>query len=101
MFATVVGVRRVAGTAKASGNKFDLCRVLVLRPLECFANATVNVDAHGFEATELVLDEKALQSFKSLKFPAQVNLTIDARVGRQGLESVVIGHEPVKNLAAA
>jgi hypothetical protein len=88
----VIGVKRIEGTAKASGNPFDMCRLFCLVPIEIGAGKT-KVSGFGMEVAEMELEPEALQQFAGLKFPADVELRIDQKFVFGEFRSVVTGLE--------
>lgn len=100
---TVLGVKTVSGTAKESGNPFNICRLLAMSPIENGGGKNVNVTGYGFELAEIELDPTAFPAFRDVKFPAQLELETDVRPFRGKLETLVVGFKPVgsKPLAAA
>lgn len=102
MFATVIGVRFMAGKSKKSGNEFEMVRALVLRPVESFKRSDLDVQALGFEAVEVPLSQKGFEQMKTAKFPLQCELSIEQTIGRGGVESVITGYQapaPLKSAA--
>lgn len=89
---TVLGVKRIEGNAKTTGNPFDMCRLFAMVPIEVTgAGSKVTVHGFGFELAEVNLDPDALPKFKDVRFPAQLELLTDSRPFRGKLETVVTG----------
>jgi hypothetical protein len=86
----VLGVKRIEGNAKATGNPFDMCRLFAAVPIE-IATGKVNVSGFGFELAEISLDPAALDQFRGVKFPAVLDCTSDSRPFRGKLETVITG----------
>lgn len=97
---TVVGVQRISGTAKASGNAYDMCNVMGLVPIEVVNNAKMQINGAGMKVMEIPLDPAALPEFMSLKFPSTVELVTDVRPRSGKLETVVVGIAPALAKAA-
>lgn len=87
----VAGVRRQNGTAKKTGNAYDMASVLTLTPISAAATSTYNKQGFGFEVAELDLNVSALPSFAHIKFPCELDLVTDMvmRFGR--MVPVVVG----------
>jgi len=89
----IVGVKRIEGTAKASGQPFDMCRAYCLVPIEASSGKT-KVSGHGLEVAELELLPEALPAFAGMKFPAEVELKIEQKFVFGEFRSVVVGLDP-------
>jgi len=96
----VIGVKRVAGTAKATGAPFDMCTLYAITPIENVNNGKLTVQGGGFELTEIALDPEALPSFQSLKFPCALELSTDIRPYRGEFQAVVVGFTPAARAVA-
>lgn len=94
-----IGVKGVAGTAKATGNAFEMCSVRVLVPIEVGKFGTVVITGGGFEEGEIPCEASAVAAIAKHKFPLHLELICEQRFFRGKLETVVTGVEPV--LAAA
>lgn len=101
MKANVCGVRRMAGTAKSSGNAYDMCNVSLLVPVEVVNNAKMQINGAGFSVMEMPLAVEALPQFMGLKFPCQVELVTDVKPRGGKLETVVVGLVGSRPAAAA
>lgn len=88
---TIIGVKRITGIAKASGNPFDMCHVIGLVPIEVRAGGKLSLDGAGSETMEIPLDISALSEFKQLKYPAVVDMSVEPRPRNGKVESVVVG----------
>jgi len=97
----VVGVKRMCGTGKDSGRKYDFCRITVLSPVKALSRESFAVDGFGFESVDLDLAADALARFAEVRFPALVDLAISQEVRGRGLVSVVTGFRPAPAAAAA
>jgi hypothetical protein len=91
MKATVAGVKRMAGTAKASGNAYDMCNLTCLVPVEQVNNPKMQVNGAGFTAMEMPVDVEALPVFMKLKYPLVLDLETDVRLRSGRPETVVVG----------
>lgn len=91
MKANVVGVRRMAGTAKTSGNAYDMCNITLLVPVEVVNTPKMQINGAGFGVMELPLDPASLPQFMNLKFPASVELVTEPRPRGGKVETVVTG----------
>jgi hypothetical protein len=99
MKATIVGVRRMRGTSAKSGNQYDMCNVTLLVPVEAVTSAKMVIEGAGFSTMEMPLEPASIGQFQTLKFPAQVTLTTEARPRSGKVETVVTGFEPVSKAA--
>lgn len=91
---TVLGVKRVQGTAKATGQPFDMCRLIAMVAIESGGGKSVSVTGHGYEVAEINLEVAAMGQFAGVKFPQQLELLTDSRPFRGQFETVVTGFVP-------
>lgn len=96
----VIGVKRVQGTAKATGQPFDMCTLYAIVPIERVSNGKLEVTGAGFELAEVSLEAEALAAFKTVKFPAVLELHTDSRPRFGKFETVVTGFTPVASPVA-
>ena len=94
MKANVCGVKRMSGTAKSSGNAYDMCNITLLVPVEQVNNAKMQINGAGFSVMEMPLDVEALPLFMNLKFPATLELVTDVRIRAGKPETIVAGIVP-------
>lgn len=99
MKANVCGVKRMAGTAKSSGNAYEMCNVAVLVPVEQVNNAKMQINGAGFNVMEIPLAVEALPSFMSQKYPVTLTLQTEVRLRSGKPETVVVGFEPMQKAA--
>jgi len=91
----ICGVKRVEGVAKESGNPFDMCRVLILVPVENQASGKLKISGFGSELAEMELAPEALPQFSGLSFPCEVDLHTEQKFFRGKFETVCGGMVPV------
>lgn len=91
----VIGVKRVQGNAKATGNPFDMCRLYALVPIEPGAGK-VTITGFGLECGEMELDPGALPEFAKIQLPARLELKTEQKFIMGEFRSIVVGFEPVK-----
>jgi len=91
MKANVCGVKRMAGTAKSSGNAYDMCNVTLLVPIEIVNNAKMQINGAGFSVMEMPLAVESLPLFMNQKFPVTLDLETDVRLRAGKPETVVVG----------
>lgn len=91
----VIGVKRIEGNAKATGNPFDMCRLYALVPIEQ-GSGKVKVTGYGLEVGEMELDPACLEAFSKIQLPAKLELKTDQAFRMGEFRSVVIGFEPIK-----
>lgn len=87
------GAFRLSGTSKA-GSQFDMCVLKVLRQAESFDNEKLHCRAYGYESVDLPLDHEVLPQFSELRYPVMLNLTLDQKMTRKGVETFVVGFDP-------
>src|ERR1035437_4557120 len=89
----VVGVERIEGNAKATGNPFDMCRLYCLVPITP-DKGKIKVSGSGWKVAEMDMDAEALPSFASVPFtqgPQSLELQIEQRFVFGQYKSVVAG----------
>lgn len=101
MRVTVIGVKRMSGVGKESGRNFDFAQVEILRTLEPASTPNFQLHGYGYETNKLDLAPECLDKFRELRFPCQLDLSVDTVPARQGLRSVVVGFRPVSDVKAA
>lgn len=89
MKCTVLGWMRMSGTAKASGNAYDFARLNILKPVEPATREKSKIVGDGFEQAFVNLRVGCEGQFKGLKFPAEVELSLDHEMGPGGRMDVV------------
>lgn len=92
MKVNVIGVKRIEGTAKASGLPFDMCRLYCTVPIET-GGAKTKVSGYGLEVAEMELEANVLPTFAQVKFPAELELKVDQRFQFGEFRSVVTGFD--------
>jgi len=92
-----IGVKGVAGTAKATGNPFEMCSVRVLVPIERGKFGTVTITGAGFEEAEVQCDPRAVAALSAFdgKFPLRLTLITEQRFYRGKFETVCTGAQPL------
>lgn len=100
MKANIIGVTRMAGTAKKTGRPYDMARVYVLQPTDVVANDSFTKTGYGYVSAELECRPDAVARFADLKFPATVELITenDMQFGR--IITVVTGYKAIDKAAA-
>ena len=96
MKVTLIGVKRMKGIGKDSGNPYDITRAICLAPIENMSGEKMTITGFGFEVAEVSLDPEALPAFGALKFPCQVKLEMEPRPYRGKLEMFVVGFEQLQ-----
>jgi hypothetical protein len=95
-----LGVYRMNGTSKKSGNAYDMAKLVIQVPVEIVATQTMKRVGHGYGAKELDLEPEALAKFGQFSYPCDLDLEIGSRVSAFGLEAVVIGAKVAVKAAA-
>ncbi len=98
----VLGVKRMSGTAKESGNPFDMGALLVIVPIENVSNAKFSVQGYGYEVGEMVLDPECIKQFEHFKFPCALELEMEMVNYRGKITQLVTGTStpaPVKSVS--
>lgn len=98
----VMGCKRIAGVAKATGNEFDMHALIVRVPLESGSFGKVRIDGAGFETAEVELDPSGLAAFKALQgqYPLDLELVTEQKFHRGEFKTFVTGHTHKGGVAA-
>jgi len=94
----VVGVKRIEGVAKASGNPFDMCRLYALVPIEVSEGKT-KVTGYGMEVGEMDLAVEAMADFAKVTLPCKLELRTEQSFRMGEFRTVVTGFEPLKSVS--
>lgn len=86
-----LGVYRMTGTSKKSGNAYDMAKLVIQVPVEVVAMQSMKRVGYGYGAKELDLDVDCLAKFGAFQFPCDLDLEIGSRVSSFGLEAIVTG----------
>jgi hypothetical protein len=75
----VLGVSRMHGLSQKSvpPKPYDMCRLSYATPLQLVEGANRTMAGYGFESQDVDLDTSALESFKDIKFPSVLDITIE------------------------
>lgn len=102
----VIGVKRIEGFGKESGNPFDMCSLLALVPIEAGTFGKdkakqTTITGYGFEIGEVDLDPAAIPQFEKIQFPAHLELTTGEAWFRGKFQTIVTGVAKALALKAA
>jgi hypothetical protein len=94
----VLGVKRMSGTAKESGNPFEMASLLAIVPIENVSNAKFSVQGYGYETGEMLLDPECIKQFENFKFPCALELTMEIVNYRGKISQIVTGTTSVPSV---
>lgn len=95
------GVAHRKGTAKKTGNKFDMKQAQILQPIENAASANYSCQGYGFEGVSLnVSDDCDLTPLAGVRFPVTCDLQLTTIFRAGGTVSRIVGFDNVKPLVA-
>lgn len=98
----VLGVKRMNGIAKESGNPFDMASIFVVVPIETSSNSKITIQGYGYEVGEMALEPESLKQFENFKFPCTLELTLEPVLYRGKISQIVTGTTsapPVKSVS--
>jgi hypothetical protein len=95
-----IGVVRMNGIGKESGNPFDFGTLRYLLPVEPVSKEKFQLQGFGYEVAELELATQALPKFAQVRFPCRLNLETDLVPQRRGIKTVVVGFKPAEAVPA-
>ena len=87
----VLGVKRMHGIAKESGNPFDMASIFVIVPIESTKSERFSIEGFGYETGEMPLEPEALKQFENFKFPCALELTLEPVLYKGKISQVVTG----------
>jgi len=99
-----IGITHMFGISfkkNPQGQKYDLTRLKVLRPVEPTGGDNFTLHGYGFEVTDLEVEATAMTKFSQVPFPCELELVIEQRLGRRGAEQIVTGFKPIAARQAA
>ncbi|ALQ52062.1 hypothetical protein [Nitrosomonas ureae] len=98
----VLGVKRMSGTAKESGNPFEMAALLAIVPIEQVSGSKFNVQGYGYEVGEMLLEPESIKQFEAFKYPCALELTMELVNYRGKISQIVTGTttpQPVKSVS--
>lgn len=98
----VLGVKRMSGTAKESGNPFEMATLLAIVPIENVSGSKFSVQGYGYEVGEMLLEPDCIKQFESFKFPCALELSMELVNYRGKISQIVTGTStvpPVKSVS--
>lgn len=96
-----IGVFRMTGTSKETGNPYDFAQLLYLKPIEPVAKEKLQIRGFGYEVAKCDLSNDALEKFNQVHFPARIELVTDTVPARNGFRTIVVGFTPAAVAKAA
>lgn len=102
----VRGAYTMKGTAKKTGNAYDMCRLVIEKPQETTATANmkrvgIGKDQQEFDMTQAAFDKLQELGLTPGQFPIPCDLVIGSKIGFRGLESIIEEVKPVPVAKAA
>ena len=98
----VLGVKRMHGIGKDSGNEYDMASLFVIVPIEPVNKETLKIEGYGYETGELQVEPKALKQFEGFKYPCALELTLEPILYKGKISQIVTGTTsvpPVKSVS--
>ena len=87
----VLGVKRMNGVAKESGNPYDMASIFVIVPIENVSKGNFTILGYGYEVGEMPLDPEAIKQFEGFKYPCAIELTLEPVLYKGKISQVVTG----------
>ena len=87
----VLGVQRMSGVSKKTGNDYDMTIVYAAKEAENVSREGMQRRGAGYQPVELRADSVALEALQEHKFPSLIDLENDSRISGRGMEMVVTG----------
>lgn len=94
-----IGVFRMTGIGKDTGNPYDFSQLLYLKPIEPVAKEKLQLRGFGYEVAKCDLSNESLEKFNQCPFPVRIELETDTIPSRQGFRTVVTGYRAVPKAA--
>lgn len=86
-----IGVTRRFGTSSRTQSRYDMARLLVMTELRPSTNTNNTFQCSGFRETEYLLEPTAIDQFINIQYPAQLDVTTEARPSSNGAETYITG----------
>lgn len=97
----VIGVVRMSGKSKETGNPYDFTTLHYLKPVDPVGKESFQLRGYGYEVSKAEVINDAFERFSQLVYPCRVELIVDTVPGRNGFRLMVIGFKPAQNSKAA
>lgn len=94
-----IGVFRMTGKSKDTGNPYDFAQLMYLKPIEPVARESMTLRGFGYEVAKCDLANDALEKFNQVGFPARIEIETDTIPGRSGFRTIVTGFKAVPKAA--
>jgi len=91
MQAIAIGLSKMAGTSKGTGNQYEMHRLTIIIANKNVSSAKFNKVGLGYEPMDLPVAEVAFPKLQSLIFPCRIDLTMDHEPRGGKVEAVVAG----------
>lgn len=91
MQAIAIGLSKMAGTSKGTGNQYEMHRLTIIIPNKNVSSAKFNKFGLGFEPMDLPVAESAFAKLGSITYPCRIDLTMDHEPRAGKVEAVVAG----------
>lgn len=91
MQAIAIGLSKLNGKAKSTGNPFEMHKLTILVASENVSSAAFNKFSLGYEAMDLDVDLAAFPKFAQLTYPCSMNIEIDQLPRGGKLQAMVVG----------
>lgn len=79
MKVTFVGVTRRKGTAKASGNAYDMCMFFYAVPVDSVNKPSMQYHGYGYETKEMELNPDSMDQFKDVKLGQVIDVKVEPK----------------------
>lgn len=94
-----IGVFRMTGKSKDTGNPYDFAQLLYLKPIEPVARESMTLRGFGYEVAKCDLANEALEKFNQVPFPVRIDIETDTVPARNGFRTIVTGFKAVPKAA--
>ncbi len=88
----ITGIYNRTGTAKATGNAYDMSKILALRELRSNSSEKSNFKAFGYQQAEFDCTKELVNELSAKKFPLKAELIFETQFTAFGQPiAVVVG----------
>lgn len=98
----VLGVKRMSGIGRDSGNEYDMASLFVIVPIENVNRDNLKIVGYGYETGELQIQPEAIKQFENFKYPCPLELTLEPILYKGKISQIVTGTTsvpPVKSVS--
>ncbi|HYV61878.1 MAG TPA: hypothetical protein VE958_04360 [Bryobacteraceae bacterium] len=87
----VIGIKRMHGVGKATGNKYDFAELFVMVGIDQVSGEKFSIEGYGSEVASMECDPSVVSQFSGIDYPAELDLKTDQKLVRGEFKTVCVG----------